>query len=104
MDGPSYRRSGMYNSFKWWIGDNSLVESSFLGNIFDDCKIKLALRRVWVGLLDFVGLFLSSNSRHNGMAMLKQKIQDVGCNEAAATFNIVLAKMFVVQWKRHTCE
>jgi hypothetical protein len=64
----------MDNGFKWWIGDNSFIESSFLGNIFNDCKIKLALRRVCIGLLYFVGLFLRSNSRHNGVAMLKQKI------------------------------
>jgi hypothetical protein len=81
----------MNNGFKWWVGDNSLVESSFLSNIFNYCKIEPALRRIWMGLLDFVGLFLRSNCRHNGVAMLKQKIQDMSSNEAAATFNIVLA-------------
>jgi hypothetical protein len=84
----------MYYGFKWWIGDNSLVKGSLLGNILNDCEIKLALRCVVVGLLDFVCLFLRSNSRHNGVTMLKQKIQDMGSNEAAATFKITLAMMF----------
>ena len=64
----------MDNGFKWWVGDNSFIESPFLSNIFNDCKIELALWRVWIDLLDFVGLFLRSNSRHNGVTMLKQKI------------------------------
>jgi hypothetical protein len=64
----------MDNGFKWRFGDNSLIESSFLSNILNDCKIKLALWCVGVGLFDFVDLFLGPNSRHNGVAMLKQNI------------------------------
>jgi hypothetical protein len=85
----------MNNGLEWWIGDNGFVESPFLGNIFNDRKIKFALRRVWMGLLDFVGLFFRSNSSHNRVIVLKQKIQDMGGNEATATLTIILADAIV---------
>ena len=85
----------MDNCLEWRIGDNSLVESTCLGNISNDCEIKFALWQAGMGLLDLVDFFLRSNRSHYRVAVLKQKIQDVGCNKATSTLIITLADKFI---------
>jgi hypothetical protein len=42
-----------------------------------------------MGLLDFVGLLLGPDSSYDRVTMLKQDIENMGSNEATATYRYV---------------
>ena len=75
----------MDDSLKWGIGDDSFVKGPLLSNIFNNCKIKLALWSIRMSVFDLVRLFLGTYSCHDRMAMFKENVQDMRCNEATPT-------------------
>jgi hypothetical protein len=72
------------DTLKRRVGDHSLVECTFLGNVLDDGKVELILAEIWVCLLNLVGLLLRANSCHHRVPPGKERLQNVGSDKAAA--------------------
>ena len=79
----------MQNSLEWRVGDDGFVEGAGLGNVLDDGEVELVSADVWVGGLDLVCLLLRADGGDDGVTALEERVENVGCNEAAATFEVI---------------
>lgn len=86
----------MNNGLEWWFRDHRLVESSLLGNILDDGEVKLVVWHVGVSLLDFVCLLLRSDCSDDAVAVLKERVEHMGCDEAGASWTrrLIVSTLF----------
>jgi hypothetical protein len=65
------------------------VEGVFLRDIFHNTEIQLGCWRVRMRIFDLLGFFFRADGRDDGMATFEKNIEDVRCNEAAATCVVV---------------
>lgn len=75
----------MNNSFEWWVGDHGLIECAWLCDILDNGEIELVSAHIQVGFSDLVCLLLRTDSSDDGVTTLKESVENVRCDEAAAT-------------------
>ena len=71
---------------EWMLVHHGFVKGIRLSDVWDDGEVKLAGGGLWVGALDFVGFLFGANGGNDCVTTLKESIEDVGCNEAGATF------------------
>lgn len=69
------RASGVDDSLEWRIGDDRLVESSLLRDIFYNGEIQLVFADVRVCFLDLVCLFLAADSGDYGVAAREKLLE-----------------------------
>ena len=58
----------MKDSLERWVGDDGLVEGSWLCNVLNNDKAKLVLG-FWMGLCDLVCLGLAADRAYNGVSV-----------------------------------
>lgn len=75
----------MKNSFEWWVGYNGLIECAWLRDILDNGEIELVSAHIRVGFSDLVCLLLGTDSGDDGVTTLKESVENVPCDKAAAT-------------------
>lgn len=60
--------------------------TSFFSDVLDNGEGELVLAVFGKSLLDSLGFFLRPDSGNNGMAMLKERLEDMGGDEAGASY------------------
>lgn len=75
----------MKDSFKWWVGEHRLIECAWLCDILDNGKVELVSTDIRVSFSNLVCLLLRTDSGDDGVTTLKESIENVRCDEAAAT-------------------
>lgn len=84
----AYRRSCMDHSFQP-VDLYRFVKGTLLRNILDDAEIQLGRGGVGVRISDLLSLCLGTNGGDDTVATFEKDIEDVRCNEAAATCIVV---------------
>ena len=85
-------------------GEGRALRTAFLGDVFDDGKVELRGGMPRVGLPDLVRLFLTSHGRHDRMAALQEIPENMGGNEAGATYSSYQYRLFHNRELRHWPE
>lgn len=67
------------------INLHRLVKGALLCDILDNAEVQFGRGRVWVCFPNLLGFCLGADGRDDGVAALEENIQDVRCDEAAAT-------------------
>jgi hypothetical protein len=65
------------------------VKGALLRNILDDAEIQLGCGGIRVRISNFLSLFLGADGCDDAVAAFEKDIEDVRCNEAAASYIVV---------------
>jgi hypothetical protein len=65
------------------------VKGALLRNILDDAEIQLGCGGIRVRISNFLSLFLGADGCDDAVAAFEKDIEDVRCNEAAASCIVV---------------
>jgi hypothetical protein len=73
---------------------DTLIESTFLGNILYDSEIEFRGRHIGMSGFDGVSFLLRTHRGDHGVAVLEENVEDMGGDEARSTFDGMLACAF----------